>query len=709
MKNEGKKMSKLELIPDHKKIDKGGDQRILEGQTCSLMSEEILKNNYKEHGESFGIYELYILGDTKFRTLKAYKIIQDKDYGDLENKQPDALIVDRRNLDNIVVIAVIEFKSPIELEKKRNHAFEECMMYAKGLDAKIGIVTDRDEHFWLNPQFENDDGYEIITREDGYPLKNPFLHRNEFEISETIKIIKTVLDSITKTNSEIKPLATQNPSSLADNVWQDIWLASGENPDACLATFVEIFVFKFLSDLGVLKEHNGVKIDFDEVFNKDQSLRYYFDYVRPAIKDMFPANTTDNTGIINGIVLDSNVSDQNIVFKSILKKFKDFGVLNNVDPEFKSRLYEKFLAKSIGQKNWGQFFTPRNVVKAIVEMSDIEKLPDGSIVNDPASGVGGFILEPYLGKRLSDYYLDSNGKLTSKLKYIGNDRDPQTIILAKSNMLIHVSQLLRENPNLTKEFATLFNDTFKSLHTSSLGSLNDTTEETYDLLMTNPPYVTAGSSTQKKIIKKNTLLKNYYKVSATGVEGLFIIKIIKSIKKGKNAFVIIPDGILLRSTDVKLRQFIRDNCVINAIISLPKRTFYSSPKKTYILAITKKEKSGEQVDPVFTYVITKTGETRDAKRFKDENDLPNMVKQYKYFMTDKQEYSSTDSKCKIQPITKFNAEEHWAVDRWWSPEEKQILGIEEESVAPTLKEYVESVDVITKELQTIVMDLEGIK
>ena len=673
------------------------------------MSEEILKKNYKEHGEPFGIYELYILGDTKFRTLKAYKIIPDKDYGELENKEPDALLIDRRNLDSIVIIAVIEFKTPSELEKKKQHAFEECMMYAKGLEAKIGIVTDMDEYFWLNPQIEGKEVFEIITREDGYPLKNQFLHTNDFEISETMKTIKTIFDSINKTNSQIKPVPTQNPSNLADKVWQDIWLASGENPDACLATFVELFVFKFLSDLGVLKEHNGVEIDFDSVYNKEQSLKYYFEHVRPAIKEMFPSDEIDNTGIINGIVLDATVGDQNIVFKNILKKFKDFGTLNNIDPEFKSRLYEKFLAKSIGQKNWGQFFTPRNIVKAIVEMSDIEKLPDGSIVNDPACGVGGFILEPYLGKRPNDYQLDSKGNLTYRLKYIAHDRDPQTVILAKANMLIHLSQILRENHNLHKEFAILFNNTFKSLHTSSLGSLSDIKENVYDLLMTNPPYVTAGSSTQKKIIKENTLLKNFYKTNAVGIEGLFIIKIIKSIKKGKNAFIIIPDGILLRSTDKKLRKFIRDSCIINAIISLPKKTFYSSSKKTYILSITKKEYEEEQTTPVFTYVITKTGETLDSKRFPDANDLPYMVRQYRYFMTDKNGFDVQDSKCKIQLIDKFVAKKHWAVDRWWSQDDRRKLGIEDESEALTLNEYIENIDVLKKELSIIVDDLGKIK
>lgn len=42
-----------------------------------------------------------------------------------------------------------------------------------------------------------------------------------------------------------------------------------------------------------------------------------------------------------------------------------------------------------------------------------------------------FILEPDLEKRPNDYHLDSSEKLTSRLKYVGNDRNPQTMSLAK--------------------------------------------------------------------------------------------------------------------------------------------------------------------------------------------------------------------------------------------------------------------------------------
>jgi type I restriction-modification system DNA methylase subunit len=409
--------------------------------------------------------------------------------------------------------------------------------------------------------------------------------------------------------------------------------------------------------------------------------------------------------------LEPAVEEHNVLFKNILTQFNEFGPLNNIDPDFKSRLYEKFLKKSISQKNWGQFFTPRNVVKAIIEMSDIEKLQDNSIVHDPACGVGGFILEEYLGKRSLDYYINSEGNLSCKLRYIGHDRDPQTVILAKANMLIHLSQLLRQNPTISGQFAFLFNTTFKSYHASVLGSLSGIPENVYDLLMTNPPYVMAGSKNYKKYIHDNTLLRTFYKLNVGGVEGLFLVKIIKGIKKGGSAFIIVPDGMLLRSNDVELRNHILESCVINAIISLPVKTFYSSIKKTYILSITKKMQSGRQKEPVFTYLVTKTGETLDAKRFPDDNDLPTMVRLYKYFMADRMNFTLTDPKCRIQPISRFYEEvkNHWAVDRWWTQEERRNLGILEEPDAISLDQFAENTRVLASEIHTVTVELEKIE
>jgi len=67
--------------------------------------------------------------------------------------------------------------------------------------------------------------------------------------------------------------------------------------------------------------------------------------------------------------------------------------------------------------------------------------------------------------------------------------------------------------------------------------------------------------------------------------------------------VVVPDGIFNRQNDKTLRQFVLDECIIDGIISLPLKTFFTTQKKTYILCITKKNNETEkQTTPVFTYL-----------------------------------------------------------------------------------------------------------
>lgn len=73
-----------------------------------------------------------------------------------------------------------------------------------------------------------------------------------------------------------------------------------------------------------------------------------------------------------------------------------------------------------------------------------------------------------------------------------------------------------------------------------------------------------------------------------GIEGLFMEWIVRALKPGKKAFIVVPDGIMNRSNDKKLRDFILGQCDIDAVISLPLNTFFTTNKKTYILALTKR-------------------------------------------------------------------------------------------------------------------------
>ncbi len=76
-----------------------------------------------------------------------------------------------------------------------------------------------------------------------------------------------------------------------------------------------------------------------------------------------------------------------------------------------------------------------------------------------------------------------------------------------------------------------------------------------------------------------------------------------------------------------------DSCYIDAIISLPEKIFFTTPKKTYILAITKKSNiSDVQTDPVFTYLVSEIGESRDIYISDiEQDDLQKAVNLYNIF------------------------------------------------------------------------------
>ena len=660
------------------------------------MSEELIQRNLVEAPEKMGDWNFYNIGATTLKALKGAKIIPDRDYDEYEKKKPDALIVKKP-----LVIAAIEYKQPKELrtDKQVAAAIAQELGTAQALQAKIYIVTDGKKSYWINPETGNE-----ILQEDGSKITLNFDKKS----TECITLINKIRSSINATNDRIKAAATVDPLPLAEKVWQDLWAVSGATPENCLYTFVEIFIFKYLSDLGVLR---GMYSFYDLLGryagnNDNEVLEYYASVVRVKIKELFPGNPKDKTTIINGTIFvskdDKAVSGYATVFKRILNRFNDFGTLENIDYDFKSKLFETFLKESISKKNWGQYFTPLKVVRSIVNMVDI--VP-GMEICDPACGVGKFLLEPILHE-LHRYYTVEDGELKPQISLCGFDKgfdkdEQKTIILAKANMLIYMSGMIKEHPDMTQKFAQLFNDTFLLQTNSILGTLAKPIKDKFDLILTNPPYVMSGSSNLKEEISKQQELKDYFAISAMGIEGLFMEWIVRALKPNGKAFVVVPDGIMNRSNDKKLRNFILDNCYVDAVISLPLNTFFTTNKKTYILALTKKTPVNvggvatleRQTNPVFTYFCSEIGETRDVYRFDiEQNDLETASDLFNMFKGAKTKFKTSDKRCKVVPIDDFYNGTHWSVDRWWTREEKIELGIEEEEKAIDLTTYISMIN-----------------
>ncbi len=237
----------------------------------------------------------------------------------MEGKKVDSLIVSQKK-----VIAVIEYKQPKEFKtnKQKQAAIKQEIAVALKLGSKIIIATDTKESVWVNALTGA-----LITDENGNILKINFNITDEKQPS----LIEKINYSINEKNNQILPKTLTDPTNLAKSIWQDIWSVSGATPENCLYTFVELFIFKYLSDLGILK---GM-FSFDtlmEMYNTNNTendvLTYYADTIRRQIKDLFPHNTKDNTTIINGTIFVSRdqkeVDGFGTVFKKVLFQFRDY-------------------------------------------------------------------------------------------------------------------------------------------------------------------------------------------------------------------------------------------------------------------------------------------------------------------------------------------------------------------------------------------------
>jgi type I restriction enzyme M protein len=696
------------------------------------MAEQLNKKDYLNTPDKIGKLNYYDLGETTIKQLQQNNIIASKTKK-FQSKKPDALITN----DKKEVVVFVENKDigKLDTDEEIQDAITQEIEVARAIKAEIFVVTDTTKTYWINVKTGN-----RIIDEEGNELRivfKPLENKKNLE-----KLISRIQSSISDSHDQIREIQYLDPTDLANSIWQKIYVSNQSSPENCLYTFVELFLFKYLSDLGVLKgsfSFNSLAQRYEDGEDSDEEIMAYYlsnNGPREKIKKLFPAGS-DGTTVVNGDVFhlgyDENgnpVKNGNeLVFRKIIEEFKKYEVNNgkfkDINKDFKSKLFENFLKNETDKKKMGQFFTPLKVVEQMVRMVNIK---EGMTICDPASGVGKFLLEA-IATDIDTFYKVNGDKLEKKINLIGFDKVSQensdrTIILAKANMMIYFSKLIAENPELTEVFAKeLFNKSFE-LKKTNLGTLDDCRHNQYDLILTNPPYIVNGSADMKASANQA-----YYQNQGIGLEALFMEWIVNSLKETGTALVVIPDGILSNLANTKLRELMLDRCTLNGIISLPINTFFGTPKKTFILSISKKTTDNmgdtkKQLAPVFTYICNSIGESLDSYRFDiDSNNLEEAVNQYKLFMAleDKSKFKAIyfdeegnpfiDKKCKIIPIDEFynKANQSWVVDNFWTDEEKIELGFKKETNVMTIQELQNFIDEIIIDLGIYKEDLLCLK
>jgi type I restriction enzyme M protein len=541
-----------------------------------VANEELTQRGYLAggvlRGTKFGELEELNIGGTTIRELAASGVeltvpaevaFPFKSYKPPKapgNAKPGRVFL-RRLGSQLCPVAAGEHKAPTKLRSAEDllKAAEQVLFYTVALAARVGFTSNGERWHYIDVQASLARG-EIVYFPEARDL-NP-----------------AVLVNLLQGDAAV----AKNPRPLAETVWQIIWLATKEEPKQCLLTFVEIFILKFLSDnLPKTSLPDAYSVytllkspeEFQGQYGKT-AIAYYVSDIRPQIKKLFPDNEivqdpdlprlfglatlVSKTSIINGFAFlkssEESVDSFNRTFLQILQAFHQFGPLTAIDPEFKLRLYETFLKSTSRQQRLGQFFTPRNVVRPMIQMARLGTLPDGAVVLDPAAGVGGFILEPMLIENaLPNNLTFAKGKATRRVKTVGLDLDLNTNILAKANLLIHLAEEVRNPTSTLQAMNKLMAETFIMSRNETLGSLENPPKDSIDVILTNPPYVTQGSKVYREEIadvkgRRNGLdLRDYYDRRGMGVESLFLRYICGALKPGGRAFVIVPLGMLNRT------------------------------------------------------------------------------------------------------------------------------------------------------------------
>ena len=174
------------------------------------------------------------------------------------------------------------------------------------------IVTDSTKTVWVNALTGDK-----IQDANGNELKavfHPFIVKN---LTGLEYLLDEVTASISATNSKIKSPKLVDPSSLAARLWQTIWVATGKSPVKCLYNVVELFIFKFLSDLHVLPDD----VAFANIYQKalaspEEALDFYAVNTRRRIYKLFPPGV-DGTTIINGTIFVNEEGAKPIAIDSV--------------------------------------------------------------------------------------------------------------------------------------------------------------------------------------------------------------------------------------------------------------------------------------------------------------------------------------------------------------------------------------------------------
>jgi type I restriction enzyme M protein len=251
--------------------------------------------------------------------------------------------------------------------------------------------------------------------------------------------------------------------------------------------------------------------------------------------------------------------------------------------DVKGDIYESLLQKSAESSGAGQYFTPRAIIKAMVEY--IQPQPKESIW-DPSCGTGGFFLGAI-------EYLNTHHKKQLEKKDVktffqqntfkGWEIVPSTARLCFMNLFLHGVGDMQKTPDI-----------------NIVDSLLDPPSEKPKIILANPPFGKSSSYTitnDKKLGEQEDFKYREDFWTTTGNKQLAFVQHIVAIlqEEGRTA-IVLPDNVLFEGgAGETIRKELLEKTDLHTILRLPTGIFYANGVKCNVLFLEKKKSKKKEV------------------------------------------------------------------------------------------------------------------
>jgi type I restriction enzyme M protein len=259
----------------------------------------------------------------------------------------------------------------------------------------------------------------------------------------------------------------------------------------------------------------------------------------------------------------------------------------NVDPTHVftlSQVYEGLLLK-MGEKgnDGGQFFTPREIIRAMIKVIDPQI---GETVYDPGCGTGGFLAQSYehmAGLNNENITSPDQFETLKQRTFYGREKDNAIYPISLANLVLHGI----DEPHIWHGNTLTGAETYGGLFLDA--------PSLHDVVLMNPPF--GGKE------GKDAQTRFPYKTGATQV--LFLQHVIDSLKPSGRCGIVLDEGVLFRTNEtafVQTKRKLLDDCDLWCIVSLPGGVFTAAGAgvKTNLLFFTK----GKPTEKIWYYDLS---------------------------------------------------------------------------------------------------------